>query len=562
MSLCRALDGRSADARGAPCLVLARAGSGAAPGPVAPAAAATLAFTCAGGAVLVVAGAVKGFRVRSCGLRDRGERDAAERSGGGGGGGSAPPSDAESAKVDGDNGDPHPSLLAFDLAEAESHLSRLPSASSSEAAAEALLYPSAETGLPFSHMAPPPAAVIFCAFAAASAPINRSRMHEGREVPSDKPKDGSRQGSVWVVAGGEACSVPFALAKHGGAAAQDVQRWSFARPNGSDASHPASCTAVVSAWPPVPPSAGLGIGLFDDAAAVAADAYASAAAGSVATLYLGGTAPLVTGLAIPPHEGEPVPDSSLAAHVSAAISLISSTTALMMRPVAAFSRIFSSPFNGSPLPVPPLARAVGRPEVSAEVPPARPTRAVRCLGEPFFESSDGSGSADDPVLAPFALAEAQTEKDDSLLRRTSDGAQTTAPLADRFALQLVADPSGRLLACATSDSRVLLLRATDLAVLRVWKGLRGAQIAFLGPLGRARAPRLLIYTPTRGVLDAWAVPSGSEAPVASLAVAREAVLISGSDGASGRCFVAVPNASRAFTEPLTLHLHEVIGEDD
>ena len=559
VSLCRALEGGSSDARGAPFLVLARAGGG-----EARTAAAALAFTCAGGAVLVVAGAVTNTRVE--GLREGGEDEVTGRCGSGGGGeggeggeggGRAPPGSAELAAGGGADAEPCPSLLAFDLADAESQLSRQQASGSNGAAAEALLYPSAQSSLLFSHMAPPPAAVAFCALAAVAPPRNRSRTNNGRGASGEKSGDGPRDGSVWVVAGGEACSVPFVLAKSGGAAAQDVQRWSFARQDGFNAACTATCTAVVCAWPPVPPSSGLGIGLFDDAAAVAADEYASAAAGSVATLYLGGAAPLVTGLAIPPHGGEPDLDSSLAAHVSAAISLISSTTALMMRPVAAFSRIFSSPFSEPPML--PQANAGAQPERSPEDPPARPMRAARSLGGSYLESSDGGGGADDPVFAPFAIAEAQIEGGtQSFPRAAGNSAKILAPFPDRFAVQLVADPSGRLLACATSDSRVLLLRASNLAVLRVWKGLRGAQVAFLGALERTRAPRLLIYAPTRGVLDAWAVPSGSETPVASLVVTREAVLISGSDGAAGRCFVAVPAADGT---PM-LSLHEVISNEE
>ena len=86
--------------------------------------------------------------------------------------------------------------------------------------------------------------------------------------------------------------------------------------------------------------------------------------------------------------------------------------------------------------------------------------------------------------------------------------------AERGPRQLVASPDGLLLLLADTSGRVTLLDAGDLVVLRVWKGYRDAQVAWVARAGVGADAAVVIFAPRRAAIEVWS-PHGTS-PLASV----------------------------------------------
>ena len=110
------------------------------------------------------------------------------------------------------------------------------------------------------------------------------------------------------------------------------------------------------------------------------------------------------------------------------------------------------------------------------------------------------------------------------------------PVGGHALVALLRDPAGSMLLARDNVGRVLLLDGTDLTVLRLWKGYRDCQYAWLTPglpsalpgarpdetLGECAPPPalILLYSPRRGQVEAWpAGPIGDR--IANLRLPRE-----------------------------------------
>ena len=72
----------------------------------------------------------------------------------------------------------------------------------------------------------------------------------------------------------------------------------------------------------------------------------------------------------------------------------------------------------------------------------------------------------------------------------------------------ILDPTGRYCACTDTFNRVLLLDTVDNVIVRMWKGYRDAQCAWvqqegLDPNKERFSMFLAIYAPRRGILEVW-----------------------------------------------------------
>ena len=136
---------------------------------------------------------------------------------------------------------------------------------------------------------------------------------------------------------------------------------------------------------------------------------------------------------------------------------------------------------------------------------------LNLFGEPAPKPRDAAAAAAaEPAAAPLR-APTQLELD---VEFRDEGRHIRA---------LLADPDGRLLLATDGGSRVLLLDALDLTVLRYWKGYRNAQIAWMrgGPREELFA---VIFAPRRRQVELWSV-MGPRACVLKVDVGEGARLI-------------------------------------
>jgi hypothetical protein len=141
-----------------------------------------------------------------------------------------------------------------------------------------------------------------------------------------------------------------------------------------------------------------------------------------------------------------------------------------------------------------------------------------------------------PILAPPRFLERDSE--------LSDGSP------DRSVTHAVIDPTGSLMALATTGGRVLLVQTSDMTVLRLWKGFRHATLGFLpaavdGDGEGAESPRvhLVIYSSARGALELWPLRFGPR--VASIKVPKHGRLAyqpAHGKSFATRCFLCCPQA--------------------
>lgn len=113
---------------------------------------------------------------------------------------------------------------------------------------------------------------------------------------------------------------------------------------------------------------------------------------------------------------------------------------------------------------------------------------------------------------------------------------------------LALSPTGRLAAVTDTLGRVLLIDTARMLVIRMWKGYRNAQCAWMQASEGARRPSglyLVIYSAQRGIVEVWRARFGPR--VYSFAVGDNARLFTIADaslgGASGttRCVVLATN---------------------
>lgn len=136
--------------------------------------------------------------------------------------------------------------------------------------------------------------------------------------------------------------------------------------------------------------------------------------------------------------------------------------------------------------------------------------------------SGGSG-AEEPAPAP-----AQEEAESTLLHAEPDAGTRALALSDepRRCQAVYPDPSGTLAAVTDSLGRVMLVRTSDLVVLRLLKGYRAATCAWLHAVeqwpgqweGRppprtlphgAWGPYLAVHAPRRHCIDLWRATDGA-----------------------------------------------------
>jgi hypothetical protein len=187
------------------------------------------------------------------------------------------------------------------------------------------------------------------------------------------------------------------------------------------------------------------------------------------------------------------------------------------------------------------------------------TRPVRVLerGKESMENAGLPGGHSRPLLL-FGGVGGKMSLDAS---GGSSLATTLSSAPERVALQVLVDPSQRYLAIATSDSRVFLFYTSDCSVLRIWKGQRNAQLAFInstcplssssstfspatsknGGIGKRvqskQPPLLVIYSPSRGSLTAWPVRTGHA--VGSLRVPKGGCIGKSQGGTREKLFFVV-----------------------
>jgi len=332
--------------------------------------------------------------------------------------------------------------------------------------------------------------------------------------------------------------------------------------------HAISC-AVISSSCSQDPSLSLLSSLFDDAASLATEMTApqvSILAPKV-TLFAGGASPLFYSFNLSNNEVIEEEDSysnetSLAAHVSSALSLLSES---IRSPVlSGFAMLFGSSsksstnsnYNNSSNTE---QSVVKKRRDSGKHQQQHFTRPVRVLerGKESMENAGLPGGHSKPLLL-FGGVGGKMSLDAS---GGSSLATTLSSAPERVALQVLVDPSQRYLAIATSDSRVFLFYTSDCSVLRIWKGQRNAQLAFIkstSPLSSSSStfspatsknggirkrvqskqpPLLVIYSPSRGSLTAWPVRTGQA--VGSLRVPKGGC-IGKSQGVRERLFFISP----------------------
>lgn len=298
---------------------------------------------------------------------------------------------------------------------------------------------------------------------------------------------------LWVISETEAVSLPLSAACMG-ASPQEMQRWTYPRPGVTVGG---AITRQPRHWVP----------LFDDAAS---PAYGAA---SEPSLHIAGASPMLARCDIP--AARLGPSTSL---VSAVASSVTATAAAVMRVVSGFS--------GS------MPEAVqSRVSTAAAAPLSMLSRWFSAQAQPQPaiagpEQLDSASANAPPLLSPPRHLEHDVE--------WSEGS------SDRCVTQVLADPTGQLVAVATNNGRVMLVQATDMTVLRLWKGYRQAQLAFIEPQGvgtggssslsdnglpaaHPQCAHLLIYSASRGTLDAWPLRFGPA--TSSLRVARHGKLV-------------------------------------
>lgn len=100
---------------------------------------------------------------------------------------------------------------------------------------------------------------------------------------------------------------------------------------------------------------------------------------------------------------------------------------------------------------------------------------------------------------------------------------------DRLATSIVSSPDKRLAAVTDDFGRILLLDATNMVIIRIWKGYRSAQCGWVEVQQNpelsdsARASFLVIYAPKRGLLEVWSAQRGPR--VAAFNVGKSCTLL-------------------------------------
>jgi len=405
---------------------------------------------------------------------------------------------------------------------------------------------------------------------------------------------------IWIVScGGEACSVPLLESIRGMnssdtaldetfdstamiASSKRISRWTLnsSIQTSSSSSSSTSSSSFSSSFPNYnvscaaissscyqDPSLSLLSSLFDDATSLATDMSPATTSVMVpkVTLFAGGSSPLFNSYNLSHNDvidedSYSTHETSLAAHVSSALSLLSDS---IRSPVlSGFAMLFGSSSSNDTKNNKENASMPAQ-NKNHDIVKQRLSRPSRILERDKVSMEDlglPGGSAKSLLL--FGGRGVGGKSSDA-----SNGSQMVAA-PDRVALQMLVDPSQRYLAVATSDSRVFLFLTSDCSVLRVWKGQRNAQLAFIenkSPLlsssssmnssekrsrQQHKQPLLVIYSPLRGNLTVWPVRTGQA--VTSLRVPKGGCIGKSQGnkkfGTVERLFFIAPNEERGREE--------------
>ncbi|ALC39415.1 rab3-GAP [Drosophila busckii] len=196
----------------------------------------------------------------------------------------------------------------------------------------------------------------------------------------------------------------------------------------------------------------------------------------------------------------------------------------------------------------------------AKVPstPARSAQVLAAGAEPFlgfFQAEQGYKTVSMREVAKDVLGMAYKNIMGGLFRREPEAAQTPQqaeqqPLpmrtscrlydGKRDGLNLAIAPGGKLAAVTDNLDRVMLLDTQQAIILRVWKGYRDAQCAFVPVKEKSmrgiksqqrKALFLVIYAPRLGCLDIWALQHGPK--VAAFNVSKHGQLVYNNHSALG-----------------------------
>lgn len=188
---------------------------------------------------------------------------------------------------------------------------------------------------------------------------------------------------------------------------------------------------------------------------------------------------------------------------------------------------------------------------------ATPVRSAQVLAagvEPylgFFQAEEGYRTASIREVAKDVIGMAYKNLMGNLFRRAPEAEQDQtleqtpqpskeAPMrthcrlydGKRDGLSLIIAPGGKLAAVTDNLDRVMLVDTQQAIILRVWKGYRDAQCAFVPVKEKSvrgikthkrRALFLVIYVPRLGCLDIWALQNGPK--VAAFTVSKTGQLV-------------------------------------
>jgi hypothetical protein len=135
-------------------------------------------------------------------------------------------------------------------------------------------------------------------------------------------------------------------------------------------------------------------------------------------------------------------------------------------------------------------------------------------------------------------------------------------------LQSCEDPSGRWLLVNDSWGRVLLIDATELTVLRCWKGYRNAQVGWLRSSEVATEPYPVLFAPKRASLEVFAGPLGTRLLHLSFAALTEVTggdlscaLLCATDGSLVQLMVShhpPTDNARSHPDPIFVNVSDII----
>lgn len=184
--------------------------------------------------------------------------------------------------------------------------------------------------------------------------------------------------------------------------------------------------------------------------------------------------------------------------------------------------------------------------------PVRSAQVLAAGAEPylgFFQAEEGYKTVSIREVAKDVIGLAYKNLMGNLFRRAPEEDQTPeqtplpskeAPMrtycrlydGKRDGLSLIIAPGGKLAAVTDNLDRVMLVDTQQAIILRVWKGYRDAQCAFVPVKEKSvrgikthkrRALFLVIYAPRLGCLDIWALQNGPK--VAAFTVSKAGQLI-------------------------------------